>query len=107
MDTINQNIWHRGGTTCVDVMYDDVERLGRIGAGTQERRKYGHYQPKYMDSSTNSRNGCHLPDLWGGGEWVLENNVRFFLLLHSVFMWGLNLHSFFIHTVSVANNVIL
>ena len=31
---------HRGGTTCVDVMYDAVERLGRISAGTQERRKF-------------------------------------------------------------------
>jgi hypothetical protein len=37
---MNQNIWHRGGTTCVDVMYDAVERLGRIGAGMQERWKF-------------------------------------------------------------------
>jgi hypothetical protein len=29
-----------GGTTCVVVMYDAVERLRRIGAGTQERRKF-------------------------------------------------------------------
>jgi hypothetical protein len=31
---------HGGGTTCVDVMYDAVEQLGRGGAGTQERRKF-------------------------------------------------------------------
>jgi hypothetical protein len=75
---------HSGGTNCVDVMYDAVERLGRIGAGTQDgnssssfctwggraataaavsvsssphvskKAQYGHYQPKYMDGSTNS-----------------------------------------------------
>jgi hypothetical protein len=27
---------HRGGATCVGVMYDSVERLGRGGVGTQE-----------------------------------------------------------------------
>ena len=31
---------HVGGATCVNVMYDAVERLGRSGAGTQERREF-------------------------------------------------------------------
>ncbi len=31
---------HGGGTTCVDVMYDAVERLGRGGAGPQQGRKF-------------------------------------------------------------------
>ncbi len=31
---------HGGGATCVDVMYDAVERLGRGGAMTQERWKF-------------------------------------------------------------------
>ncbi len=31
---------HGGGDTCVDVMYDAVERLWRGGAGTQQRREF-------------------------------------------------------------------
>jgi hypothetical protein len=31
---------HAGSATCVDVIYDAVERLGRGGAGMQQRREF-------------------------------------------------------------------